>query len=222
MNVPPRGSNFPGRQANLATNELNFPTRGPNVISQSAETPQRGLVGPQPLYSAPEPCAPGLVLKADGNCVTPIVTRNLFLYNAPAARLTTLPASFIPDPKVHYNYVFLRTSDPAEAAKPIVVPAAQQKTLVYLLNKNPEVKEQEVIEVPGTQTEPEVYFVNYSDGENPELPGGIDLATALNQSENEGLLVASDPAEDDDDSSEDSDASGYQAPKRASARQSYQ
>ena len=35
--------------------------------------------------------------------------------------------------------------------------------------------------MPSSVDEPEVFFVNYKDGENPTLPGGIDLQTALTQ-----------------------------------------
>merc|ERR1739838_1031513 len=39
---------------------------------------------------------------------------------------------------------------------------------------------QRVIEVPaGPASNPEVYFVNYGPGENPQLPGGVNLQTAL-------------------------------------------
>ena len=60
-----------------------------------------------------------------------------------------------------------------------MVPPPQQKTLVYVLNKKSEAQDQGLIEVPFTPQQPEVYYVNYAEGENPSLPGGIDLQTAL-------------------------------------------
>lgn len=173
--------------------------------------PQRGSYqAPEPVYEA---CDDGLVRKADGRCVEPIVTRNLFLYNAPAPRITYGPAPYIPDPKVHYNYVFVRTAGAVVGAKPIVVAPPQQKTLVYLLNKRPEEQTQQLIEVPGKPSQPEVYFVNYNDGENPTLPGGIDLETALSQSANAGQVIGSFDSSEHFDSREGGGSYPVRAPQ---------
>merc|ERR1719423_348603 len=81
----------------------------------------------------------------------PEITRNIYLYAAPAqAPAPVGPAPQLPARKVHYNFVFVRTSNLAGGAKPIVAPAPQQKTLVYLLSKRPGPGQQEVIEVPHT------------------------------------------------------------------------
>jgi len=77
--------------------------------------------------------------------------------------------------------VFVRTASGQNAVKPIVAPAPEQKTLVYLLNKQAGYGEQEVIEVPHTPTKPEVFFVNYKDAQNVYQPGGIVLKNILNQ-----------------------------------------
>ena len=66
--------------------------------------------------------------------------------------------------KVHYNYVFVRTADLGAGPRPIVAPAPEQKTLVYVLSKRPEDQQQQVIEVPANPSKPEVFFVRYSDG----------------------------------------------------------
>ena len=86
----------------------------------------RAPAAPQPSYSAPssseEGCDEGFVRKADGNCVRPVVTRNLYLYNAPQQRVTYGPAPYIPDPKVsEIFYAALSTS----------LISAFQKTLNY-------------------------------------------------------------------------------------------
>jgi hypothetical protein len=60
---------------------------------------------------------------------------------------------------------------------------------VYVLSKRPEAIGQQLIEVPGQLEEPEVFFVNYNEGENPVLPGGIDLQTALSQSAGAGRII---------------------------------
>lgn len=59
-------------------------------------------------------------------------------------------------------------------------PPGSSFSAVYILNKQPR-ENQKVIEVPAPPpSEPEVYFINYAEGENPILPNGIDLQTALN------------------------------------------
>ena len=125
------------------------------------------------------PCPDGLAHNAEGQCVPPKVTRNVFVFAAPPVDNPIGPPPEVPPPKVDYNIVFVRTPETPEGLEPIVVPPPQQKTLVYVLSKRPEFQGQEVIEVPSTPQQPEVYYVNYGEGENPQLPGGIDLQSAL-------------------------------------------
>lgn len=141
---------------------------------------------PRPSY---RPCPKGLVRKADGNCVEPIVNKNIFLYNAPPIRVNFGPAPYIPDPEVDFNYVFIKSPSAVLAPEPLIVPPADQKTLVYVLSEQPKIQQQQVIQVPGVPTKPEVFFINYNDGENPTLPGGINLQTALSQSAQQGQLI---------------------------------
>lgn len=115
------------------------------------------------------------------------MTRNVFAFIAPQENVPVRPPVHIPDPEVDMNIVFVKAPEPQEPAAPLVVPPAQQKTLIYVLNKNPTL-EQEVIEIPANDgEEPEVFFINYTPGENPILPGGIDLQTALSQAPQSGL-----------------------------------
>ena len=135
-------------------------------------------------------CPEGQARKADGSCAVAQVTRNIFLYGAPPAQQIRVgPAPPLPDPKVHYNFVFVRTPEVRGGARPVVVPPPQQKTLVYVLSKRPDAQNQEIIEVPSTPTQPEVFFVNYAQGDNPQLPGGIDLQEALRQSAQQGQII---------------------------------
>ena len=170
------------------------------VIYNAAAAPQynrRIYAAPSPprlSYGAPAPpptqeCGPGLVRKVDGTCVTPIINKNVFLYNAPEMHASFGPKPVIPDPEINYNYVFIRAPSPIIGPEPIVVPPAQQKTLVYVLSEEPDVQQQEVIEVQSDVTKPEVFFIKYNKGENPTLPGGIDLQTALSQSAQLGQLI---------------------------------
>jgi len=156
----------------------------------SADSAPRPYLPPRG-YGAPsyKSCEAGLVRRADGACVKPVVVKNLFLYNSPAPRVTYLPPRYIPDPRVNVNYVFVRTSGAVVDPKPLVAAPPKQKTLVYLLNKNLEPVEREVIQVEAENEEPDVYFVNYNEGENPELPGGIDLKTALRQTQSEADVI---------------------------------
>merc|ERR1719446_1449609 len=106
-------------------------------------------------------CGGGQIRSAGGQCITPQVTRNLYLYKAPQQSDQTLPPRNIPNPKVHLNYVFVRTQNSVGGSNAVVVPPPKQKTLVYVLNRRPDALNQEVIEVPSAPVKPEVFFVNY-------------------------------------------------------------
>ncbi|XP_076028429.1 uncharacterized protein LOC143017521 [Oratosquilla oratoria] len=126
------------------------------------------------------PCGVGEVRKVDGTCARPQVTRNFYVYDAPKQEEPILPPPHIPDPKIDYNLIFIRTPENQGQSDPIVIPPPEQRTVVYVLNKEDENSDRKVIEVlPPPSQEPEVFFINYQDGENPQLPGGIDLHTAL-------------------------------------------
>lgn len=131
-------------------------------------------------------CRYGLQLNHDGSCGKPVVTRNIFAFIAPDVDQAIAPPSSIPDPRVELNIVFVKAPSAQKIAEPLVVPPPQQKTLIYVLSKN-QVVDQEIIEVPSNEpSEPEVFFINYNPGENPTLPGGIDLETALSHASNQG------------------------------------
>ena len=147
----------------------------------------------QPHRTLRNPCAKGL--KFDGARCTKStkVSKNIYLYNAPDIPVAKGPfKGELPLPKVHYNFVFIKTPEIGKGLKPVVVPPPKQKTLVYVLSERPPHLDQEVIEVPTEPTKPEVFFISYKDGDNPTLPGGIDLQTALSQSATAGGYVPSD------------------------------
>ncbi|KAF2366947.1 protein of unknown function DUF243 [Trinorchestia longiramus] len=128
------------------------------------------------------PCPKGLEITIHGKCVVPAVSQDLFLFKAPSYKVHNKKAFFNHKPKVHFNLVFIRAPTyENHQTKPIVVPPPKQQTLVYLLSKKPHGFKQDVIEVPLDPAKPEVFFVDYKDGDNPVLPGGIDLKTALSQ-----------------------------------------
>ncbi|XP_069993172.1 uncharacterized protein [Penaeus vannamei] len=137
-------------------------------------------------------CSNGQVLHVDGRCVTPRVNRRVFLYDVPRTPTPTGPPPFIPAPTVETNLLFIRTPEGGQGPDPIIVPPPHQEHVVYILNKQSE-DGQKVIEVPAPPpSDPEVYFVNYAEGENPTLPSGVDLQTALNAaSAGSGQVVGS-------------------------------
>ncbi|XP_063593900.1 zinc finger protein 282-like [Penaeus indicus] len=135
-------------------------------------------------------CGEGQVRHVDGSCVTPQVKSRVYLYDVPANVGEVNKPDYIPEPKVERNIIFVRLPDDAEGPQPIVVPPPKQEHVVYVLNKQSE-QDQQVIEVPAPPpSNPEVFFVNYAEGENPTLPSGVDLHTALNSaSQGNGQVV---------------------------------
>ncbi|MCL4150055.1 UNVERIFIED_CONTAM: hypothetical protein GTU68_025256, partial [Idotea baltica] len=125
-------------------------------------------------------CPPKQVVNIDGFCSTPDVSQNVYVYGSPESfrNRGSTPKPDIPNPKIEYNVVVIRSDESEEDDGPIIIPPPEQKTVVLVLKKDKGNK-RKIIEVEAKDENPEVYFVNYKDGENPELPGGIDLRTAL-------------------------------------------
>nr|XP_053627697.1 uncharacterized protein LOC128685221 [Cherax quadricarinatus] len=139
-------------------------------------------------------CKNGEVLNVDGTCAIPKVTQNLFVFTAPQQQQTFGPPPQIPPPTIEHNILFIRAPEQSLGPEPIIVPPPRQQNIVYVLNKKA-TEAQRVIEVPAQPARsPEVFFINYNEGENPTLPGGIDFQTALTCSPSQGslLLVAED------------------------------
>ncbi|XP_069156609.1 uncharacterized protein [Procambarus clarkii] len=134
-------------------------------------------------------CGGGQVRHVDGSCVTPLVTRNLFVYSAPDLAPVIGPRPYIPPPTVEHNILFIRAPESGPGPEPIVVPPPQQKNTLYVLGKRPAYNQQ-IIQVPAPEQEsPDVYFVNYGDGDNPSLPTGEDLQSALRSAAQGGGTV---------------------------------
>lgn len=137
-------------------------------------------------------CGDGQVRHVDGSCVQPQVTRNLFVYRAPDVAPIIGPRPPVAPPRVEHNIVFIHTPNGLFSQEPLVVPPPQQKNVVYVLNKRPQV-DPTLLEVPaGEQEAPEIYFVNYAEGENPQLPLGGDLQSALSKAEESNGAVIGD------------------------------
>ena len=132
-----------------------------------------------PSEPEPQKCPEGEVLNVMGQCVEAEIIRNLFVFGTPKNEVPETTKPPLPKPKIKFNILFVKTPEKDEGKDPIIVPPPREKTLVYVLNKNSEVEDQEIIQVPSDPQKPEVYYVNYNEGENPTLPGGIDLNQAL-------------------------------------------
>ncbi|KAK8749955.1 hypothetical protein OTU49_015147, partial [Cherax quadricarinatus] len=124
-------------------------------------------------------CGEGQIRHVDGTCVTPQVSRNLYVFNVPPAPPIVGPPPNVPPPTVENNILFIRIPEGGPGQEPIVIPPPQQKNVVYVLNKRPQ-QDQKVIQIPAPEQEnPQVYFINYGEGDNPTLPSGGDLQSAL-------------------------------------------
>ena len=120
-------------------------------------------------------------LRHGNKCVVPRINRNIFVFgkdDPPEQKSVNVDA--IPLPQLDYNIIFVR-SKPAKTRKQIIIPPPQKKTVVYVLEDEVESLE-DFVEVPShPEADPEVYYVKVRPGENPQLPGGIDLQTAYSQ-----------------------------------------
>ncbi|XP_037791906.1 ATP-dependent RNA helicase A-like [Penaeus monodon] len=134
-------------------------------------------------------CGGGQVQHVDGSCVTPQVNSRVFLYDVPPNQASSSQPAYVPKPKLERNIVFVRLPEGGQGPEPIVVPPPRQQHVLFVLNKQSE-QGQQVIEVPAPPpSDPEVFFVNYAEGENPTLPGGVDLQTALSAASQGGGQV---------------------------------
>ena len=101
---------------------------------------------------APGSCSPGQLRSANGHCITPAVP----LYEAPGISSATSDETL--------NNAFLRFANSEEDAD-----EEENADTSFEVTSNPHIT-------------PPVIYVNYNDGQNVDLPGGIDLATALSGS----------------------------------------
>ena len=198
-------------QDNGSTSEFSVPDLSQPQVQPATSQSLSGSISnsvntrplPRPQTGSPRRidsshCGPGLLADIYGDCVTPEVTRNIFLYAAPLRQRKIKTSIQVPKPKLEYNIVFVRNPEEEDSSAPVIVPPPQRKTLVYVLNKKTKNQELGIVESPShPPLQPEVFFVNYEDGENPELPGGIDLRTALEEMVLEGTVIGGRPGGDE-------------------------
>nr|XP_027239535.1 uncharacterized protein LOC113830525 [Penaeus vannamei] len=169
---PGTGVSSPITNAGFSTNN----DRTSGISSTESEVPSHTEL----LIGSDTDCQEGEVRHVDGSCVVPEITRKVFVFSVPKQERNPIDSTVdLPPPKVEHNILFVRLPEGGVGPEPIVVPPPRQENIIYVLNKQGELG-QRVIEVPAhPPSEPEIYFVNYAEGENPTLPGGLDLQTAL-------------------------------------------
>ncbi|XP_042219306.1 uncharacterized protein LOC121864285, partial [Homarus americanus] len=127
-------------------------------------------------------CTGGTVLKIDGTCEHPIHTQRVFIFAAPEQPQQFVPPPILPPPRMDTNVLILRAPEPVQQPDPIILSPPRQESVVYVLNKQEEQK-QKVIEVPEQEPhEPQVFFINYGEGDNTILHGGISLNSVVESS----------------------------------------
>lgn len=120
-------------------------------------------------------------MHADGSCVVPEISQTVFVFDGPEKNEKPSGSPpYLPPPKVQRSILFVNLPEQDAGPDPIILPPPRQESVVYVLNKGKGEEGQKVIEVtPPPTSYPEVYFVNYEEGDNPVLPLGVDLQTAL-------------------------------------------
>ncbi|MCL4126968.1 UNVERIFIED_CONTAM: hypothetical protein GTU68_053309, partial [Idotea baltica] len=135
------------------------------------------------------PCPPGQARNAFGICVEAVFSQSTYVFQGPPTSSVAGPPPVVPPPRVDYDVVFVRTPEQQQGGETIVIPPPQKRTIVYVLTKNGS-GQQQVIEVPaGPDQAPEVFYVNYNDGDNPTLANGLTLQEVLAQGGQQGQIL---------------------------------
>ena len=119
-------------------------------------------------------CLAGQLIRGN-RCVSPTVNRNIFIFGRDtASESKSILQTELPLPRIDYNIIFVRSS-PTKTNRQVAPSHVQKKTVVYVLEEEEEYAE-DIFEVQSyPDADPEVYYVKVRPGENPQLPGGIDL-----------------------------------------------
>jgi len=127
-------------------------------------------------------CPPGQ-FRHGARCVLPKINRNIFVFGREEEPepTPTINVRDLPEVELDYNIIFVKTKTP-KPVKPVVLPPNPKKTIVYVLEDQPD-NNPEIIQAPESpQDDPEVYYVKVGPGENPVLHGtDVDLNAAYNQ-----------------------------------------
>ncbi|XP_068219320.1 uncharacterized protein [Palaemon carinicauda] len=148
-------SNIRGVQQLPLQSYMSLSQAGPSSISRHT----KGTTGPPP---STVPCGGKQVLRADGLCVTPRITRNIYYFNAPSRRKEAPRLPNVRRPKVIENILLVRL--PAKRRETVVVPPPEQRHYVFFLKKASGAgRDNDYGLRPfSPATKPEVYFIRYS------------------------------------------------------------
>ncbi|MCL4132601.1 UNVERIFIED_CONTAM: hypothetical protein GTU68_043315, partial [Idotea baltica] len=181
-------SSFPSNVAS-SSDRINYQTSftAPSQSSGLSNTQFQVNSFPTHQTGIPVVCTGFEVLNAIGECVEPDVIRDLFVFKEPPKPVEEQETGPVPNPKVKLNLVVIRTDEDDTPQDPIIIPPPEEKTLVLVLSKKNENGPQKIIEVPAPEgQQPEVFFIDYNEGDNTLLPGDIYLQDALKFSEEFG------------------------------------
>ncbi|MCL4155572.1 UNVERIFIED_CONTAM: hypothetical protein GTU68_026327, partial [Idotea baltica] len=132
-------------------------------------------------------CGEDQVPDVTGTCVDAEIAHNVYVFSGPPLTTGDQTPPELPKPKVEYNILYVHTPEQPAAPAPLLVGPPQQRFIVYVLSKIGEQQEPRIIEVPaGPSQDPEVIFVNYNDGDNPDLGRGLTLQDVLDSEAEQG------------------------------------
>lgn len=137
-------------------------------------------------------CKEGEILHIDGTCVLPEITRRFFIFSVPTSvQKDPAPPRSLPVPKVERHVLIVRLPEANLGPEPVLVPPPRQSNIIYVLSKQSQ-QTQRIVEVPASPpSEPEIYFVDYKEGENPSLPGAVDFHTVIDSAnKTESQIIA--------------------------------
>ncbi|MCL4154309.1 UNVERIFIED_CONTAM: hypothetical protein GTU68_039356 [Idotea baltica] len=138
-------------------------------------------------------------MNAVGNCEQPEIYKNIIFFESPVPEVLNSPPPVVPKPRVDYNIVFVHTPKQQVSPEPIVIAPPEKRTIVYVLTKNGQ-SQQQVIEVPASPGQaPEVFYVNYNEGDDHVLPGGMSLQEILAKGTDLDQSVVLDSGESQDE-----------------------
>ncbi|KAE8747301.1 Cuticle Protein Tweedle 3 [Frankliniella occidentalis] len=157
----------------------NFPPAPPAVvINNGIASNSNGYVSPSLLVASPPPATQNIVVdnsypnRYSNDYQDADVHKHVYVHVAPeepAEQVAPLVVNAPRKPKKHYKIVFIKapTVLPPAAAYVNVPQPDQEKTLIYVLSKKPDLQQSLVLSTPApTQpAKPEVFFIRYKTNE---------------------------------------------------------
>ncbi|KAK3912592.1 Oxoglutarate dehydrogenase [Frankliniella fusca] len=170
--APLNGYTYPAPSAPLSgSGIINYP---PVVINNGiAANSNNGYVSPSLLVASPPPAlANNYPTRYSNDYQDADVHKHVYVHVAPeepAEQQAPLVVNAQRKPKKHYKIVFIKTPSalPPSSAYVNVPQPDQEKTLIYVLSKKPDLQQSLVLSTPApTQpAKPEVFFIRYKTNE---------------------------------------------------------